>query len=232
MVILMGIRDEELIQRLISLDGSAPLQDVVNLCRPYEATQTTASAIHASPWQMCAVSSYKQQKRWKRAQTTATPGLKGNPASQQSSGQPCVSCGCKHSPSKCPASEATCSNCGYKGYWAKKQKCPTKSVQCRYCRKMGHYDKCCRSKMNAATALPPFTPATRTVKACLSTSDVTLTDASSPRPVCIQLSMDMSSQIHMLPDTGADVTVIGKPCHLERAEEQSPDCARHCYPHS
>lgn len=72
---------------------------------------------------------------------------------------------------------------------------------------MGHYEKCCRSKINAATALPPSTPATRTVKACLSTSDVTLTDARSPRPVCIQLSMDMSSQIHMLPDTGADVIV-------------------------
>lgn len=78
MVILMGVRDEELIQRLISLDASALLQDIVNHCRSYESTHTTASAIHAFPSQMYVVSSYKHQKRWKRTQTTSASGLKGN----------------------------------------------------------------------------------------------------------------------------------------------------------
>ncbi|KAG0711208.1 hypothetical protein GWK47_021100 [Chionoecetes opilio] len=47
MVLLMGVRDEELIQRLISLDTGASLQDVVTCCRSFEATRHTASAIYS-----------------------------------------------------------------------------------------------------------------------------------------------------------------------------------------
>ncbi|KAK7068227.1 hypothetical protein SK128_025383 [Halocaridina rubra] len=59
MVVLMGFRDEKLIQRLISMDTRASLQVVVNCCHFYEATQSTASAIHSSPSHLCTISSYK-----------------------------------------------------------------------------------------------------------------------------------------------------------------------------
>ncbi|KAG0724288.1 hypothetical protein GWK47_040884 [Chionoecetes opilio] len=63
MVLLMGVRDEELIQRLISLDTGASLQDVVTCCRSFEATRHTASAIYSSPSQLRAMSTYKKGRR-------------------------------------------------------------------------------------------------------------------------------------------------------------------------
>ncbi|KAG0697957.1 hypothetical protein GWK47_026177 [Chionoecetes opilio] len=63
MVFLMGVRDEELIQRLISLDTGASLLDVVTCCRSLEATCKTASAIHSSPSQLRAMSTYKKGRR-------------------------------------------------------------------------------------------------------------------------------------------------------------------------
>ncbi|KAG0715833.1 hypothetical protein GWK47_011033 [Chionoecetes opilio] len=63
MVLLMGVRDEELIQRLISLDTGASLQDVVTCCRSYEATRHTASAIYSSPSQLRVTSTFKKGRR-------------------------------------------------------------------------------------------------------------------------------------------------------------------------
>ena len=62
MVILMGVRDQELVQRLISLDTAASLQEFVTCCRSFEAARTTASAIHASPSQLRIISSYKKNQ--------------------------------------------------------------------------------------------------------------------------------------------------------------------------
>ncbi|KAG0715202.1 hypothetical protein GWK47_001358 [Chionoecetes opilio] len=63
MVLLMGVRDEELIQRLISLDTGASLQDVVTCCRSFEVTRHTASVIYSSPSQLRAMSTYKKGRR-------------------------------------------------------------------------------------------------------------------------------------------------------------------------
>ncbi|KAG0709958.1 hypothetical protein GWK47_023771 [Chionoecetes opilio] len=61
MVLLMGVRDEELIQRLISLDTGASLQEVVTV-RSLEATRQTASAIYSSPKQLRVMSTYKKRQ--------------------------------------------------------------------------------------------------------------------------------------------------------------------------
>ena len=39
MIILMGVRDEKLVEKLIDLESTASLQDVVNTCQSYEATR-------------------------------------------------------------------------------------------------------------------------------------------------------------------------------------------------
>ncbi|XP_037789218.1 uncharacterized protein LOC119584601 [Penaeus monodon] len=52
----------------------ASLQDVVTCCRSYAATRTTASAIHASPSEICAVSSQTKQTRWEKTNRPSTSG--------------------------------------------------------------------------------------------------------------------------------------------------------------
>ncbi|KAK4320506.1 hypothetical protein Pmani_008668 [Petrolisthes manimaculis] len=63
MVLLMGVKNEELVQRIISLNAGSTLQEFVNCCRAYEATKMTASVIHAMPSQLKAVSTYKKNQR-------------------------------------------------------------------------------------------------------------------------------------------------------------------------
>lgn len=208
MVILMGVRDEQLVQKLISLDSNASLQDVITCCRSYEATRATASAIHSSPSQMCAVSAYKKQQGREKHKKASNSGHRGTSPSQKSSGHQCPSCGRTHGPSQCPASASNCTNCGRKGHWAKRQKCPANTAQCRHCKRTGHFDKCCRSKGKNSTSSPP--PAYK-VQACLQPDDASEADSPSPNPICVYVRHgNGSSQLQMLPDTGADITIIGE----------------------
>ena len=156
MIILMGVRDEELTQKLISLDTTASLQDVVNACRSHEANKKATSAIRASSSRLCALSTYKKQKG---------RGKGGNSTPPYPQEPPCQSCARKHSSAdKCPAADGTCNDCGRKGHWAQTPKCPAITVQCKYCSRMGHYDKCCKKKKkdakqgnsSSSSAIPPF----------------------------------------------------------------------------
>lgn len=145
MVLLMGIREEELVQCLISMDTGAPLQDVVTCCRSYEAARNTASAIQSSPSQLCAISAYKKGKRRDKAASSlqqAPSGQRGKPPAVEAT-QPCQCCSHRHVPGLCHAADGTCNNCRRKGHWARTAKCPAKEAQCRACKKTGHYDKCC-----------------------------------------------------------------------------------------
>ncbi|MPC51578.1 hypothetical protein E2C01_045427 [Portunus trituberculatus] len=86
-----GVKDEELIHRLISMEVSATLQDMVSCCCSYEATCSTASAIQFSPSQLCALTSHRKNKRHKQ---TTTPGQHGKPPATRSgppAGPPCLS---------------------------------------------------------------------------------------------------------------------------------------------
>lgn len=138
MIILMGICDEELIQKLICLPSHSSLQDMVNACRSFEATRSATSAIRALPNQVCAVSANQKKKK---GQYTPNP----SPPTSTSQGS-CQFCARRHDSGKCPAADSICNNCGRHGHWARTSKCPATSVQCNFCNRMGHYEKCCKQK--------------------------------------------------------------------------------------
>lgn len=211
MIILMGVRDEELTQKLISLDTTASLQDTVNACRSYEAARTATSAIRAPTSQLCAVSAYKKQKHRRKSGTSSSP---------QHQDASCQSCARKHgSHDKCPAADSTCTNCGYKGHWAKAPRCPAIKVQCRHCDQQGHYDRCCRKKKDAkrsdapGSTAPP--PSSGKSPSCRKVKTTTTATCPTPSPICVFLTYGgTTSRLMMLPDTGADISVMG-PQHLD-----------------
>ena len=75
----MGVRDEKFVQKLISLDTTVLLQDVVNTCRSYEATRKATAAIHAPPSQLCVTSTYKNQKEHKKTAAVTPPSASAVP---------------------------------------------------------------------------------------------------------------------------------------------------------
>ncbi|XP_068230979.1 uncharacterized protein [Palaemon carinicauda] len=215
MIILMGIRDAELVQKLIALDANSPLQDLVTTCRSYEAAKTATSAIRGPPSQLCAVSAYRRSKK-----SSGKP-----PPSPKSSKLAvlCQYCARQHEPDKCPAANSTCKNCDRVGHWSRTLKCPASKVQCRHCHRIGHFDKCCKdnkknghrdrsSSNSGASAVSNKQQDSRTSCRRLGSPS---TVSKTPKPICVLLSSgDVNSRIKMLPDTGADVTVIGQQ-HLD-----------------
>ncbi|ROT69962.1 hypothetical protein C7M84_011804, partial [Penaeus vannamei] len=137
MIILTGIRDEELIQKLICLPSHSSLQDMVNACRSFEATRSATSAIRALPNQVCAVSANQKKEGGNTRQTLlrrlrihrvhvsfAHDGMiQGNalPLTAFATTVVVMVIGQGH-PSVLP------------------------SVQCNFCNRMGHYEKCCKQK--------------------------------------------------------------------------------------
>ncbi|KAK7070115.1 hypothetical protein SK128_006774, partial [Halocaridina rubra] len=142
MDILMGVRDQDLVQHLISLNAPTTLNIFVTCCRSFKAARTTASVIHALPNQLRAVSAYKNEQRWQK-----TASSQQTPPTQSSSSFSCQSCDCQHGPGRCSAADGTYTNCGHKGYWTRTSKCPAKGVQCHNCNKTGHGGRCCRKKV-------------------------------------------------------------------------------------
>ncbi|KAK4325084.1 hypothetical protein Pmani_004240 [Petrolisthes manimaculis] len=111
MTILMGIRDDELVQHLILLDPKSSIVDVVTICRSYEAAKCATSAIRAPPDQLRAVSAYKKGKKNKgHEKNTST---KPSPFSTTF----CKCCAKQHGPNACPVTHSTCSSCGRQGHW-------------------------------------------------------------------------------------------------------------------
>ena len=79
--LLTGVHDEELVQKIISLEASATLAEVVMLCRSHEATRLAASALRTPPAAR-AVSQYRQGK--KSAHRTKAGARPGDPPSNPS----------------------------------------------------------------------------------------------------------------------------------------------------
>ncbi|XP_076037654.1 uncharacterized protein LOC143023062 [Oratosquilla oratoria] len=94
-VIIMGVRDDELIQRLISLDDKCSLQDMVNTCRSYEAARCATSDIRAQPAQVRALTHHQRRKKQKSflRQTPKQPISKAT--------DPCQCCARHHEPGAC-----------------------------------------------------------------------------------------------------------------------------------
>ncbi|XP_066940974.1 uncharacterized protein [Macrobrachium rosenbergii] len=217
MVILMGIQDAELVQKIISLDTASSLQDVVMTCRSYEAAKNATSAIRAPPNQLRAVSAYKKCKKKRASEATLPSKPILTPATL------CQSCARQHGPSDCPAANSTCKSCACLGHWSRTIKCRVSKAQCRLCHRIGHFDKCCREKKNHQDGSPSNSAArsnsgkTQDARqnSCRRLGYPSSTAPKTPQPICVLLSCgDINSRLQMLPDTGADVTVIGQR-HLE-----------------
>ncbi|XP_068222164.1 uncharacterized protein [Palaemon carinicauda] len=212
MIILMGIRDGELVQKLISLEATASLQEVVNTCRSYEAARKATSAIRAPTSQLRVVSTYKKQKGGGKNHSSTPPPKPANP---------CQCCARTHHSSEiCPALESSCKNCGRRGHWDRTPKCPANAAQCRVCNRVGHYDKYCKTKRNDSTqggsSSDKATPSSGKSKVLKKSSCRRVeTFGKSPKPVSVLLTYgDVTSRIQMLPDTGVEVSVVG-PQHLD-----------------
>ncbi|ROT72286.1 Transposon Ty3-G Gag-Pol polyprotein [Penaeus vannamei] len=166
-------------------------------------TPGPASAIVAAPSQLNILSSYKRnQRRQKMTATTKhTPQRCQSPPLTKDSPASCRSCTRQHAVGHCPAKDSTCPNCGYKGHWHRTPRCPAKDSECTTCHKQGHFAKCCKSTRKTSTNQ------TRRARR--------VSTGRTPKPVNVTLSYgSKSSQLLMLPDTGADITVIG-PKHLD-----------------
>ncbi|KAK4303511.1 hypothetical protein Pmani_024480 [Petrolisthes manimaculis] len=201
MVILMGVCDEELVQKLLSLDTTPSLQDIVNTCRAYEATRSATSAIRAPSSQINAVSTYKRNKQ--RDQSSAI---------QQSSASvaACWNCGHEHEKGKCSAADKFCSNCGRQGHFTKSPACPATNVQCHNCKRVGHYDRCCRSRKPAPQDRNT-TSYSRTYHQKTKNCRRVGSPQKTPTLTTVNLTYGgTTTQLDMLPDTGADITVIGR----------------------
>lgn len=136
--ILTGVHDEELVHKIIALDASSSLGDVVTLCRSHEATRSTATALRAPPAAR-AVSQYKRGKK-------AAHKNKAEPRPATSTSSFCKRCGKQqHGPNGCPATESSCTGCGKTGHWSHTECCTARNAQCSTCHRYGHFDKMCRS---------------------------------------------------------------------------------------
>ncbi|KAK3880960.1 hypothetical protein Pcinc_014610 [Petrolisthes cinctipes] len=203
-VILMGVNDQELVQELISIIPTQELDTVVQHCYEHEAARHTATAITSPTKTVCATSQYKKDKKAK--QQSPKPLQNPNMAGI------CNNCGRSHGKANCPAADWTCSNCGKKGHRARAPRCPANNVTCNQCGKQGHYGKCCRSttggnKSTVHTTKDKNSGVWRVKDSICEPSETTPC-------VVVKVMHDRGAGIlSMLPDTGADTTIMG-PDHL------------------
>ena len=214
-VIMMGVRDEQLIQELIPNIPTLSLDEIVmQQCYAFEAARTTASVIASHEKMVCATSQYKANKKKQKPPAPPPPPK-----------ETCNNCLKTHERGKCPASGSACNNCGKQGHWARTPPCSALKATCRACGNVGHYDKCCKKSRGhgkgiatqGRTQESPRSPRrdSKGNGARLVHSAPRAQPASSPPVTITVVHSKGSSSISMLPDTGADVTIIG-PGHLAR----------------
>ncbi|KAG0700521.1 hypothetical protein GWK47_025541 [Chionoecetes opilio] len=165
--------------------------------------------------------------QYKKVKTAAHKAKTGSRAFTPPPSTPCNCCGRQHAPHSCPASESVCSCCGRTGHWTHTVRCPAKSTQCCLCGCIGHYDKCCspmkpngqqqrRKQRHGTSVFRPYSPGSQPQDPQQRPNHVRRV-GSTPRsstkrlqPINVTVTHgNVSARLQMLPDTGADVTVIG-----------------------
>ncbi|XP_045127688.1 uncharacterized protein LOC123514109 [Portunus trituberculatus] len=186
--ILTGVHDEELVTKIVSLDAASTLADVINVCRAHEATR---------------------------------------------------SCGRRdHGPKGCPATGVMCRGCGKTGHYALMPKCPARQSTCTVCNCLGHLEKACKQTKARSKSQRPEKPKGKKGRhptfhvvrlqslttdpgshegppeaSCQSPTS-TRDDPTPPPTVRVEVLHDgHSGGLDFIPNTGADMTVIG-PQHL------------------
>ena len=152
----------------------------------------------------------------------------------QAQGTPCPSCTQRHGPGKCRAANQ---NCARTGHYPRTARCPASKTQCHLCHLIGHFDNCCMknkkksgqggsssnrntsakghgNKQTNCRRLGAFSAIEGTQEAKVSTfrrfNSPSGTTVKTPKPTSVRVSFgDIKSRLQMLPDTGADFTVIG-----------------------
>lgn len=207
----MGIRNDELVQRLISVDSKSCLADVVTTCRSYEAAKCATSAIRAPPDELRAISAYKKGERNQEQRKAAPPKPSSTTATF------CKRCVRQHGPNACPASQSSCSSCGQQSHWARTVQCPTNNTQCHHCGRVGQYNKCCKTKMkdghqrgssrNSNVSQNNGKPKDKKTSSCRHLGCTVPTATKTPQPIKVLVSYgEATSHLLMLPGTKADVT--------------------------
>lgn len=130
-VILSGVQNKELVQKIIGLNASSSLTDVVTLCRSYEAARSAASSCATSGTRSLPVQQTKAEARSVAFLSTS-------------------SCGdCDKLPygfKGYPATEASCRGCGETGHWSHTERCSGRNdAQCNACGCYGYFEKLSKS---------------------------------------------------------------------------------------
>ncbi|XP_050709713.1 uncharacterized protein LOC126994436 [Eriocheir sinensis] len=208
-VLLMGVRDTELVQELIGTIPTHSLDDVVKQCYAFEAARNTASAIASPSPAVRATSQYKRDKKLKQRKARSPTPTK----------EACHSSNKSHVKGKCPAADSMCHNCGKRGHWARTSRCPAKNASCGKCGITGHYDQHCRKSKASGSEKTKERREQGSTESNNRSSvrRVHSTSRAPPMPpptISVTVTHHKGSGVlSMLPDTGADVTVIG-PEHL------------------
>ncbi|XP_064088413.1 uncharacterized protein LOC135202891 [Macrobrachium nipponense] len=210
--ILVGIRNEELTKKLISMPTTATLEEVKLTCRAFEAAKKTTTELKAPQTSVRAVSNYKKQKMVaaKQPQPKKSYSQEKNPSFSSR----CKNCGQQHHSDTCKAASHKCRNCAKTGHFPYTAACPALAKECRVCYKFGHYDVCCAQKKSKGTRESKDLKENKlnTVKTSSpAIRSVALRPQGCPSPP-INLHVaygGKSGKINVIPDTGADTTVFG-----------------------
>ena len=118
----MGLRNERLLQQLLSQDHKKPLDDLLELARTFEAAEreslkraSDSDRKGTDSGSSVAATKPKPQNPTKNQRTSANPK---RPSSYQPA-IPCASCGGAHLRSTCRFRTAKCRHCGKIGHIAK-----------------------------------------------------------------------------------------------------------------
>ena len=199
--ILIGVKDEEVKQRLLELKSDATLDQVITVCRSREAAEVTTQELRPSQPTARGVSAYKKQKNPKKHSNTNAKGKKSEPQVNKNRSERQVN--------------DRCGRCGYSAH--PKDKCPAIGEECRKCSKVGHFASCCRSKdtTNTTTESRGNVMAVTGATQC-NVAYVRATTAQFPSIVgtpspTIELRVsagEKSGNVTCVPDTGADTTLM------------------------
>ncbi|KAK3884724.1 hypothetical protein Pcinc_011042 [Petrolisthes cinctipes] len=199
-IILMGVSDQDLVQDLITITPMQSLDTVVQRCYTHETARHTATAITSTEKSTRAASWYKKEKKEKRQQQCKSP-------TPSMAHKACTNCGTHHAKDSCPAAHQMCTSCGRQGHRPRTVRCPATGATCDACGKMHHFKKHCRStkpvgeavtlQHNAKVAAPSTQTQQRSGARRVSSLNRDPTETTPP------------VIINMLPDTGADTSIIG-----------------------
>ena len=116
-----------------------------------------------------------------------------------------------------PSHSATCPGCGSRLHQGGRARCPTFGLPCNNCGKLGHFAKVCCSRHSLPESKPTLTTSTNTLSTNkdLLLSNISNVAASDPAPkITINITtLNGSTSISVLPDSGADVSAAGKAIH-------------------